>query len=384
MIVSSSILDGFRQQISDKVFSFWGHIHVTDISINSTVDQKPMSRSDIVGLDTLGRVVFDDYDEREELVTVASRAGVSHVENFVLAPALLKTKTEFGAVMLKGIDTTYDTLSRQDIIVEGRHLDVSKDNEILVSTIMARQLKFTLGQRILLNTISKGKEYKKVFKIVGIYNTGLEEYDDRFAFVPIGAAQRILDWGREDYSGVAVYLKDARDIDIFNQYIYSVLPPNLYAESIQEKFASIFEWLKLMDVNMVVILVLMIIVSIINMITFLLIYIVERSQMIGVLSSIGARRWQVQKIFIYNGIYIILIGLLIGNILGIGLCLAQDYFKLIPLDEKNYYLSQVPIYITWWKVLGLNLLCFAVTSLFLLVPTLLIAKISPVKVLRFG
>jgi len=212
----------------------------------------------------------------------------------------------------------------------------------------------------------------------------LEEYDKRFGIVDIAKVQEILGWPASDVQGMEVVLDDVRDLDIISEYIYyEVLPQEYFAETIRSKFPSIFEWLNLQDINEKIILQLMIIVAIINMITVLLILILERTQMIGILKSLGMNNWSIRKIFIYNAGYIIFFGLIFGNILGLGVAFLQKHFQFIKLEEANYYLSTAPIEINWWTVLLLNIATLVVTLIFLVIPTMLVTRITPVKALRF-
>jgi len=197
-------------------------------------------------------------------------------------------------------------------------------------------------------------------------------------------AQKMLDWTEDDISGLEIFLDEIADLDIINEYIYQdIVPGRIYTETISKKFPSIFEWLKLQDINEDLLLWLMIIVAVINMITALLILILERSHMIGLLKALGSTNWQVRKIFIYNAAYIIFFGLVIGNILGLGICYLQDKTHFITLDEANYYLSYAPVLFQWKNILMINLGCFLITIIFLILPTYLITRISPIKVLRF-
>ena len=225
---------------------------------------------------------------------------------------------------------------------------------------------------------------RRAFQIKNIYKTGLEEYDKRFGIVDIKKLQEILGWNVNEVQGMEVVLNDVRDLDVISEYVYyEILPQQLYAESIRSKFPSIFEWLSLQDINETIILQLMVLVAIINMITVLLILILERTQMIGILKSLGMNNWQVRKIFIYNAGYIIFYGLIIGNILGLGIALLQKHFNFIKLDEANYYLDTAPIEINWMALILLNVGTFVVTLITLVLPTMLITRIAPVKALRF-
>jgi len=329
----------------------------------------------------LGKEVIGKYK------TKSTYGGIKQVQPFALAPGVLSTKEEFGAIILKGIDKEFDWDLLPGFIKEGESLDFGdpKAQGIIISSVTARQFGLEVGKRFIVSFINKDRDQtKKRFTIKGIYNTGLEEYDKRFAIVDLVKVQQILGWEEDDITGFEVFLDDPRDLDIVSEYIYTdVLPGRFYAESIRSKFPGIFEWLKLQDINEVIILVLMVIVAIINMITILLVFILERTRMIGLLKAMGSTNWLVRKVFLFNAAYIIFFGIIIGNVIGLGLCFLQDQFQFIKLDEANYYLSYAPVLIKWENWLLINLSTFLVTLFFLVVPTHLISKITPVKSLRF-
>lgn len=383
MIVTTSVLDGFKSEIMDKVFGFWGHIHITDTSINNTMSQIPIDYSEKYIGEIREQKQFSTTDDSGN--TRVSKQGIHHLQPFAVSPGIITTKNEFGAIFLKGINNEFQWDYVDNFMIEGRPIqDFEKGRELVISKYTAQKLNIKLNDKIIVAFIKNQKKSRKRFEVVGIYNTGLVEYDEKFALVPLPIVQEILEWNPNQVSGVEVFIENVDDLDIIDKDIYDQIPNRIYSESIRTKYPSIFEWLSLQDINMVVILTLMIIVAIINMITSLLIIILERTNMIGVLKSIGANDWTVRKIFIYNAAYIIGWGLLIGNILGIGICLIQHYTHVFTLDEANYYLSYAPVRLIWWKIVLLNILCFVVTILFLIAPTYLVTRISPIKALRFG
>jgi lipoprotein-releasing system permease protein len=241
-----------------------------------------------------------------------------------------------------------------------------------------------LGNRLILSFVKNNVQWKRRFTIVGIYNTGLEEYDKRMALLDIDVLREVLGWLSNEVQGMEVVLDDIRDMDILADYIYyENVPDQLYVETIRSKFPSIFEWLNLQTVNERVITNLMILVGLINMATVLLILVLERTRMIGILKSLGAGQWQIRKIFLYHAAYIIISGLVAGNIAGIGLALIQKKTGIIQLDENNYYLDTAPIELDFWHIVWLNAGTFVVTLLFLVLPTYLVTRISPLKAIRF-
>ncbi|MBK9256316.1 MAG: ABC transporter permease [Saprospiraceae bacterium] len=396
MILTTAVIDGFKKEITEKIFGFWGHIHITDSNVNRNFELIPVS-SDEEYINTIRDIQEIDYQEEASILgyklegnykSKSTYGGVKGAHPFIVLPALMSTKNnDMHGLLLKGVDSGYDWDRMKEFIVEGDVIGYNKDtlsSDLLISRNIARKLGVKVGEKVVMHFIRDNNQIKKRFQICGIYNTGLEEYDRKLALVDLAKLQDVLGWKTTDVQGIEVILDDIKDLDIYADYIYyDVVPPRLYAESIRSKFPGIFEWLQLQDINETIILQLMILVAIINMITVLLILILERTHMIGVLKSLGANNWFIRKIFLYNAGYIIFFGLLAGNFLGIGIALAQKHFKYIKLDEANYYLDTAPIEISWMTILLLNLAAFVVTVVFMVFPTWLVSRITPVKALRF-
>jgi lipoprotein-releasing system permease protein len=393
MIASTALIAGFKKEISSKIFGFWGHIHISDSGINrSILDAKPISRFQdfYPHMDTIKQVSYFDYEEwagKEVTVEKQSNKGIRHVQVFAVKPGIIKAKDEIEGIILKGIGRDFDWSFMEDYIREGTPLtlsDTAISREILISRQTADRLKVGVGDNFTIHFPEKNEQRKRRFTICGIYKTGLEEYDKKFALADIRQIQSLSGWKEDEISGFEVFLDDIDDLDIMTNYVYyDVLPPNLFAEKISDKFSEVFDWLDLQDINEVVIIVLMLVVAIINMVTALLILILERTNMIGILKALGSTNWNVRKIFLYYAGYIVLAGLFWGNLLGLGLCFLQDTFGFITLSEENYYLSVAPVAINWWAVLLLNVGTLLITVLALIIPSYLITRISPVKAIRF-
>jgi len=395
MILTTAIITGFKKEIKDKIFGFWGHIHITDSNINRNFELVPIDQSlvcfgeirSIKQLEFTTNPQVFGFDIAGQEIDRATFGGVKSVYPYILMPGLATTKDLLHGVLLKGVGTDYDWSKMESFIIEGQPLKITNDSlstDLLISKNIANKLFLKVGDKLILSFIREGEEWKKRFSVCGIYNTGLEEYDKRLGLVDIGVLQEVLGWQKHEVQGMEVVLDDIRDLDIMADYMYyEVVPGNLYVESIRAKFPSIFEWLALQDINEKVILQLMLLVAIINMITVLLILILERTQMIGILKSLGATHWQIRKIFVINAGYIIFFGLIFGNILGLSLAFIQKRFQFIRLDEANYYLSTAPISIDFWTVFWLNVTTFGITLVFLIIPTMLVSRITPVKALRF-
>jgi lipoprotein-releasing system permease protein len=240
-----------------------------------------------------------------------------------------------------------------------------------------------LNQKFLIHFVKKNQQTQRVFQISGIYKTGLEEYDRQFALVDLGVVQDLLGWNAKQVVGYEVFVENLSKMDKTNAAIYQMLPNTLTSATIKEEQPQIFQWLELQDINEWVILALMLVVSLINMLICLLILILERTNMIGILKTQGASNFMIQKIFIYYGSLIVIIGLLIGNFLGFGLGWLQKTFSIVTLSEANYYLSVAPIAFDIPKILLVNGIAFVLIVLTLVVPTFLVLRISPVKAIRF-
>lgn len=393
MIVSTALMSGFKTEIQKKIFDFWAHIHLTDASLNQTfTEANPIDKNQefIRLLDTIKKVSFyttvgEGTSEKE--VFVESKKGIRHVQSYGIIPGIIKVKDEIEGVILKGVGKDYDWEFLAKYIKKGRALnlpDSTLSREILISQQTANRLKLDTGSTFLI-VIPRQNEYlKRRFTVSGIYKTGLEEYDTRFAFIDLRQVQKLRGWKENEVSGIEIFVEDLDDLDIITEYIYyDLLPTNMYAETVKDKFPQNFEWLELQDINEVVILALMIIVAIINMITALLILIIERTQTVGILKALGNNNREIRKIFLYYAGYILVWGLFWGNLLGLGFSLAQKYFKFITLSEADYYLSVAPIQLNFGTIILLNIGTLVITLIALILPTYMVTKIDPVRAIRF-
>lgn len=381
MIITTATVKGFKNQISQKIFGLWGQIHITDASVNQSFESQPINLKQSF-------YPFNDLHQKinyvdENGTSKTTLGGIHHIQAFATIPGIIKTQDQLEGILLKGAGSDFDWEFMKTCIVSGEAKPL-QDSLILISQITADRLKVNVGDKIVVYFVKNQAQVGRKFYISGVYKTGLEEYDKKVAFANLGRVQNLLGWNENQVSGFEVFLDHHQDIVPFTDYVYNELIPNtLYAQNIREKFPSIFEWLDLQDINEYVILLLMAVVAIINMITALLILILERTEMIGILKSLGSRNWQIRKIFLYQAAWIIGIGLFWGNLLGIGLCLIQEKFKFIKLSEADYYLSYVPIEMDILSILTINILTLFLVILFLIVPSYLVTTISPVKAIRF-
>jgi lipoprotein-releasing system permease protein len=384
MLLATALIRGFKTEISEKMFGFWGHIHIASTETTTTYEPIPIDSRQIFlpDLKKLGQIAYDTEGGQNR----QTKSGVHHVQAYATRAGIIKTRDNFEGIVLKGVGSDFDWKFVENSLVEGRKVQPQTDTtaDILVSTTTANRLKLKLNQKLTIYFVKDDKQEPRIFQVCGIYKTGLEEYDKKFALADLGQVQSLLGWSEYQIAGYEVFLNDLSDLKPMRDYIYKELIPNdLVARTVRDEEPAIFDWLDLQDINEQVILALMLIVGIINMITALLILILERTNMIGTLKAMGARNWSIQKIFLYYGAIIVCIGLLIGNVVGLGLAWLEQKYKFIKLTEADYYLSYAPIRFDLPTILWLNLGTLLITVVFLFLPSLLVLSISPVKAIRF-
>lgn len=388
MVSASALIAGFKNEISRKIFEFWGHIHISDTAYSLSFEPKPIdiNQDFYPWLDTV--TGLPDYYLKDAGIAAGTiHGGISHIQAFAHIPGIIRTKTEIEGILLKGVGSDFQWENLSPYLLEGRPVkpgDSTLSRDIIISRQTADRLQVGVGDKFIVHFVKEGDQLRRVFQICGIYKTGLEEYDRKFAICDIAQVQNLLGWDTAQVAGFEVWLDDLRDLDYYNQYIYDeILPTELLSVTIRKKFPALFEWLALQDYNEVVIMALMLAVAIINMITALLVLVLERTNMIGILKALGAGNRSVQRIFIYHASFITLWGMFWGNLIGMGFCFLQDKFRFIRLNEADYYLSYAPVKINWTVVTGINLGTLLITVIFLLLPSLVISGISPIKAIRF-
>lgn len=372
MIVSSCMVSGFSIEIKKRIFGFWGEIHITNFDNNESLDLQPVKKNEVF------------------LEKLRKSKEVKNVSPFIITPSILKTKTEIEGIALKGVDKTYDWKAIGEYMKDGALPSFTNraiNKEILISRSTAQKLKLKVGDNVIVYFIRSDAPAPigRKLKVCGIYHTGLEEYDRQYALVDIQLLRQLNQWEEGDAAGYEVRLKDMDDMDAFKDSIYyKYIGQSVNAQTMKEINRNIFEWLDLQKVNEYLILGFMVIVAILNMVTALIILILDRTNMIGILKSLGANNSSISKVFIYNAAYIILNGLFWGNLIGIGICLIQHYTGFIQLNEENYYLSVAPVYFNIWAILLINIGTLIICTLVLLLPVRLISRISPMKAIRFS
>ncbi|RBN49059.1 ABC transporter permease [Flavobacterium psychrolimnae] len=368
MIVSVATGIGLQQKIREKVSAFNGHIIISNYDNNqSEVTLVPISKKQ------------DFYPK------FASVPGVEHIQAIASKAGIIRTETAFEGIIFKGVGNDYKWDNIKEYIVQGRIPNGKGDlnEEVVISQFIANRLNLKVGDAF--NTFfMKEKGYNlRNFDVVGIFNSGFQEFDATYIIGDIRHMQRINKWAPDQIGAFEVFVDDFNTIESTGEQVYAQTASTLDSKTIIEKYSYIFEWLQLFDFNIIVILVVMILVATINMVVALLVLILERTQMIGILKALGANNWSVRKIFLYNAFYLIVRGLFWGNLIGISLLLIQQQFGIIQLPPENYYVNQAPVYLNWGYILLLNMLTVTVCFLILLIPSYIITKISPVKAIRF-
>ncbi len=384
MIMASAMISGFKKEISYRMFNFWGHMHVTDIGARRFLDEVPMEVTDslLAVINGIDKVVISDLEGHQK----TSIGGIAGVYGTIYKPGIIRTKNAIEGIVLKGVAPNYNWEYMKPYLKEGSLPSIkdSVSEDIMLSVQTAKRTKLKVGDKLIIYFVKAGKQIRKRFKISGLYKTGLEEFDKKLALVDLRRLQDLLHWKADEVSTLEIFVDDLDDLDILQEHLYyEVLPNNLYAQTIEHKFSAIFEWLKLQGVNERVIMILLLVVSVVNMITSLLILILERTNMIGIMSALGATRISLRKIFLYQAAYIIVYGLIIGNIVGFGLAYLQKYFHILKLDEEHYYLSYAPIELNYPFILLLNIVVIIFILISLVLPSYLVNKISPIKAIRF-
>lgn len=369
MIVATALVNGFQKEISSKVFGFWGHIHITKYGFGRAFEDNPVS---------IRQPFYPSLDTME---------NVRHLQVFANKAGIIKTSDQIEGIILKGVGRDFDWDFFRKYLVRGNVFSAADTNvarDILISSQTASRLKLDTGSVVNVYFIQSPPRMRRL-RVSGIYNSGLEEYDKYYALVDIRQIQRLNDWGDTLVSGFEVYLDDVDKLQqTADNVYYGVLPPELTAQTIKEIYPNIFDWLELQNANERIILFLMSLVAAINMITCLLILILERTNMVGILKALGAHNGSVRKVFLYKASYILAFGLLAGDIIGIGLCLAQKYLQFIRLPEESYYVAIAPVDLNWAHIALLNVATFVICMAALLLPAIIAGRITPVKAIRFN
>ena len=369
VLISFLVMLGFQETVKDKVFSFSGHLVITKFTMNNSPEEQPMNYH------------IKIYDKQKEY------PFIGHTQEYAHKPGLIKTESEeVLGVVVKGVGKSYNVNAFQQNMVEGKFIefpDSGYANQIVISRIISNKLKAAVGDDLVIHFFQNPPRFRKL-TVTGIYETNLSEYfDSKVVIGDIRMIQRLNDWSDSLAGGIEVFVNDREHIDEAGFAIGETMDFDLNIERISDKFIQVFEWLHLLSRQVNILLGIILIVVCVNMISIVLILVMERTQMIGMLKALGANDGFIRSIFIFNGIHLIFKGLVLGNIIGLGLCLLQYRFRIIKLNPHDYYMSFVPIGWHWDIIILLNVLTFLVVTLVLLIPTMVIARINPIKTIRF-
>lgn len=374
MILAIAIVTGFKSEITNKITGFSSHIQITNYDNNSSFETHPIEK---------GKVPIERIKNIE---------GISHIQSFSTKPGILKTKSDFQGVILQGIDFDYDWHFFQENLTEGEifQLDeTKKSNQIVLSRKLTELMRLKIGDKVSLHFIQNPPRMRR-FTISGIYDTGMDEFDKLFVLCDMRHLQKLNNWNEDQISGYEIFIDDFKNIERIKHQVkvetassFSSTGSALKVRGIDRKYPQIFGWLEMLNVNVWVILALMISVAGVNMISGLLIIILEKTPTIGILKAMGTANWSIRKIFLYQASLIIGKGMIWGNVIGISACLLQKYFGIIPLDPQSYYVDTVPIHMDVMSILFLNIGSLLATVAMLLIPSYLITKIKPIKAIQF-
>ncbi|MFS4482081.1 ABC transporter permease [Hyunsoonleella sp. 2307UL5-6] len=371
MMIAIATGIGLQEKIREKVVAFNGHATITNYDSNASQESiVPISKT---------QEFYPEFNTVE---------GVTHIQAVATKFGVIRTETDFEGAILKGVGNDYNWQYFDEFLVEGRLPLFEKkwSEEVLISEYLANRLGFSLGDKFQMYFLKDDTEKPPniiSFKIVGIYSSGFQEFDAQYLIGNLKHIQRINSWTEDQIGNFEVFIDDYDDIERMGVAIFQNTPSTLNTATINEKFYSIIEWVKIFDKNIYGIIGIMILVAGINMITALLVLILERTQMIGILKALGSSNWSIRKLFLYNASYLIILGLFWGNILGLGVLFAQKYFKILKMNPDVYYVTEAPVYINWSYIFGLNIGTLALCLVMLLIPSYIITKISPVKAIRF-
>lgn len=370
MIISIATGIGLQQKIRQKVSAFNGHIIISGYNDNqSDVSNKPIS---------INQNFYPKFESVE---------GIAHIQAVGSKAGIIRTENAFEGVIFKGVGKDYEVNNLGEYLVDGRlpNFSANLTEEVIISQYLCNRLNLKLGDKFVTYFMKEnsGGYNLRNFKIVGIYNSGFQEFDASYVIGDLRHLQRINKWLPSEIGSFEIFIDDFTQIENKGQEVYDETSSALDSQTIVEKFYYIFEWLKLFDFNIMIILIVMISVSTINMVVALLVLILERTQMIGILKSLGANDWSIRKIFIFNATHVIGRGLFWGNIIGISLVMVQKYFGLIKLNPESYYVNIAPVDINLFYILLLNLGTVSICLLILLIPSYIITRITPSKTIHF-
>ena len=368
MLISIAVVVGFKNQIKDKVIGFVAPIHIQALNQNESIEETPFILDSVL-LARLNKPFIT------EMHPTANKAGI------------IKTDEEIQAVVLKGVDFNYNWNYINKYLISGdtpQYIENERSNDVVISNIIAHKMNLNTGDPVRIWFVDKDMKARgRKFNVIGIYETGLQECDERYVYCDLEQIRKLNGWENNEIGHLEIWVDNQKYLQDYNQQIYYSIPTALVSYTAMETYPQIFDWLELQDMNVVIIIVLMLLVAGITIISMLLIIILERTSTIGLLKAMGASNGLIRSIFLKRSCRILLIGMAIGNVIGIGLCLIQKFTNLISLSPESYYLSAVPIELNIWHILALNAGTMILWVLMMLLPTMLINNIRPSKSIRF-
>lgn len=368
MLIAMMTVEGFQNEITKKVTGFGGHIIIGNFTSNQSYEVEPLDKTKV------------------DIQTLRKINHVTHVEEFATKAAIIKTKEEIQGVVLKGVGKDYDWIYLKQNLVSGALPNYSsgdKSDEILMSESLIKMLKLKLDDKVFFYFIEDGQQLIRKFTVKGIFNTGFEEIDKQFVVCDIRHISKINNWQPNQTGSFEVLIDDFNHLDATAEAVYNATGNSINTRTIKDDYPQIFSWLSLIDTNVYIIIGLMLIVACINMISTLLIIILENTSEIGILKALGATDFQIRKVFFYVSFYLMVGGILLGNFLGLGIAFLQYAFHIIKLEQDTYYIAFAPIAFSWSKIMLLNFGTMLLCVLVLLVPALLVSRIQPIKAIRF-
>ena len=370
MILAIATGKGLQEKISAKVTGFTSDIQVTVLDLNQSLELSPISSDSSV------------------IMSLYEIEGVEHVQTQISKNALIKTDTEFEGIVVKGVDNNFDWSFINTHLTQGqlpKYNSYEKSNEILISKKLSQTLGLKINDQALFYFQGKQNNQPLIrkFTIKGIYETGIEIFDDLYIFADLKHLQKINRWSENQFSSIEIKVNKDYNIDAIQSLVEIVTPFDTKVSSSKSLYPQIFDWIKLFDLNIAIILIIMIVVASINMISSLLIIILERTKMIGLLKALGAASISIKKIFLYHAFYLLQKGLIIGNGIGLSLIALQHFLAPIELDPAHYYVKKLPVALSIENWLSINLMSFFICMVLLIIPALIIQKVEPVKAIRY-
>ena len=372
MLVTLAFTNGFQYAVGQKVFNLWGHIRVQHFSPGggALAEELPIAKNDTV------------------IRTLRGNKDIKTIQAFATKNAVIRGKEGIEYVLLKGVEKDYDFSNLQGFLKSGhwpRYTDSGYSNEVALSSYTADQLKLKAGDKVLVYFIQPqgGQPRVRPVIVAGIFKTGIEDYDKVIAIGDLKLIQRLNNWREDEIGGYELFTKDYRDAGRVDSIIYSQLPQTWGSRTTEDIYPGIFQWLDLQNTTIELVLIIMIVIATLNLVTCLIILVLERTRMIGILKAVGSPNLSIQAIFLYQGSYITIFGLVLGNIAGLLICWLQDRYGFIRLREEAYFISKAVVKLEWWHIVLVNAGTFVICFLVLMIPTLVVRRMQPARAIQF-